>query len=126
MLELLFKNGKPVAPRAFWQPIEQARGNRAAYRAYLFTLSRDEMIATYKVYKELETELFSDEHIELLGDSEGLIKDAASWVVTQGEAYYYEVYDNPEKTPTDDSISSSFGEEIVGVFAERFNEWIPR
>jgi hypothetical protein len=124
MEELNYEDGMPRAPRSFWEPIEAAHGDINEFRKHLLTLERDELIKMYRIYKELELELYSDEHLARLEDNEDVIKDTASWVVMQGEEYYNEVYEDPEKTPSGDMLSPTFSGEIVGVFADRFNEWI--
>lgn len=113
----------PCAPRSFWEPIEASNGNITEFRKFLHTLDRDEMVEMYRIYKQLELELFSDEHLAYLEDNENVIKETASWVVMQGEKYYNEVYNDPEKTPTE-CLTSTFSEEIVSVFVERYNVWI--
>ena len=118
------ENSIPKAPRSFWQPIEDAHGDVAEFKKHLLTMSRDELIEMYKTYKEMALELFSEEHLEYLEDNEDEINDTASWVVTQGEAYYLDVYNNPRKTPSDADLNQTFMDEIVGVFSERFQEWI--
>lgn len=123
MEELTFENGMPLAPRSFWEPVEAARGNIAEFRKFLMTIEKNEMVAMYRIHKQLEQELFSDEHIAYIEDNENVIKETASWVVMQGEQYYNEVYNNPEKTPSGE-LSATFSDEMVGVFSERYNEWI--
>jgi len=124
MLELNSETGMPIAPRSFWEPIKMAHGDTQKFRTYLLRLDRNEMIEMYKMFKELELDLFSDEHLDHIEDNEEVVKETASWVVMQGEKYYSEVYNNPEKTPTGNDLFSDFTGEMVSVFAEKFNEWI--
>ena len=123
MEELTFENGMPCAPRSFWEPIEAAHGSITEFRKFLLTLERNEIIELYRIYKQFELELFSDEHIAHLEDNENVIKETASWVVMQGEKYYNEVYNDPEKTPSG-GLTTTFSEEIVNVFMERYKVWI--
>jgi hypothetical protein len=113
----------PTAPPAFWALLARYRRNPSETREHLYDLDRDEMIALYISYMYLSENLFQSEHLDYLENNEGVQWDIASWVVTQGEDFYRDVYEHPEKTPAWDDISAPMlSGDLVEAFAERFNE----
>jgi hypothetical protein len=114
----------------FWSIIEKAGRDRSKLRELLATLDREQLIGFYRDFRAAAEALTSSEHLDALGDdaTEDDVDDITRWSVAQGERFFRNVYEHPEKMPTriEPHSKAHFYDEILTVFYERFGEelWV--
>jgi hypothetical protein len=114
-------------PQSFWDLVNAAQGDNEKFRALIADLPKERLREMYDQFNALAHQLFTPKHLAKFGSdaSEDAWMDVANMVVSKGEDYYWDVYEDPEKTPGRDQVRGrSFGSVLVQVFADRFGEWI--
>jgi hypothetical protein len=114
-------------PQSFWDNIAAGEGDLEKFRALTLKLSREELRETYDQYLSLAHQLFSPQHLAALGPnaSDDAWMDVANWIVMQGQDFYWDVFENPDKTPSREKVRGpTFASVLVQTFGERFGEWI--
>lgn len=121
------RNWRPEeVPQSFWNTIAEARGDRERFRQLVSTWSPEQLHEAFDQYLELAHQLFTEKHLVRMGPdvSEDAWMDVANWVVMQGQDFYWEVFSDPEKTPSCDVVRGpSFASVLIEVYNDRFGPW---
>jgi hypothetical protein len=113
----------------FWNIIAMAQKSRARLKEVLGTLSSEELRRFDGEFIQLAADLKDDPFLRYVDpqESEDGIDDITRWVVSQGRAYYQEVWAHPEAIPSrvdsgDEQILSGVAD---AVHYERFGRGLP-
>ena len=113
----------------FWNIIAMSQKNRAHLKELLSTFSSEELRRFDDEFIQLAADLKDDPFLQYIDsdESEDGIDDIARWVVSQGRAYYEEVWSHPERIPShiesgDEGILSGVAD---SVHYERFGRGLP-
>jgi hypothetical protein len=114
-------------PPSFWDAIAAGQRDLEKFRSFATTLSRDELREMYDQYTSLAHQLLTEKHLAKLGPD--VTDDAwmavADWVVMQGRDFYWDVFEDPNKTPSrEHARGRTFASVLVQSFGDRFGEWI--
>lgn len=97
---------------SFWALIDSAVNDRTAIEQRLKTMSEQELVDFFWIYKERASQLLDEEYGEQIPEpySEDYHEDIAEWIVRQGERYFNDVVFDPSKFPAelpedDDDVS---------------------
>jgi hypothetical protein len=86
----------------FWDVIAQAGGDVPRMRAILNELDVPDLRRFHEELEDAVCELLDEPFTEFLTDaSEDGATDVAYWAVSQGRAYYHELFAHPERIPRD-------------------------
>jgi hypothetical protein len=111
---------------AFWAMVGLARESTAKFDAKLREMDQAALISLYKMYGQRVADLKDYEYVQHLeGMSEGAIDDIAYRIVEQGEDYYLDVVEHPERIrrPVEIADLGFDGRgAIVEVYESRFGE----
>jgi hypothetical protein len=115
----------------FWDIIDQATHDRKKLRQILEGMNREDIIRFKYEFEEAATQLVGEPFINHMeeGTSEDGAQDIAEWVVSQGHAFYANVWHNPERVPNsldENQQSTSLSSVVDDVYWERYREVIPR
>lgn len=114
-------------PQSFWDAIAAGQGDLEKFRALAMKLSREELREMYDQYRSLSHQLLSEEHLAKLEPdlSDDAWMDISDWVVMKGQDFYWDVFENPERTPSrEQARGRHFATVLVETFGDRFGEWI--
>ena len=114
-------------PADFWELIALARSDREQYRSRVKEMSREQLIDFYWAYENLAAEIKSEKHVRHMdpGFSEDSIDNLAFWVVAQGEEFYTDVLNNPERTPERAGTGAGYLDDVVREYARRYQTSVP-
>jgi hypothetical protein len=107
-----------VASPWFWDIIERAQHDPKRLRDILWALSRDDVDRFKSEFDAAATELQDEPFTDYMDpeESEDGVEDIASWVVSQGEAFYRSVFEDPSRTP--EHIDVDDASDLTGVAEE--------
>jgi hypothetical protein len=107
-----------VASPWFWDIIQRAQGDRKRLRDILWALSREDVDRFTSEFAAAATELQGEPFTDYMDpeESEDGMEDIANWVVSQGEAYYRSVFEDPSRTP--EHIDVDDPSDLAGVAEE--------
>ena len=114
----------------FWRIVDEAGRDRGRLRALLESMPREDVIRFDRAFRDAAMALTEPPYSDHMGDlSEDGVQDVTEWVVSQGKAFYSEVWAHPERIPAQldgpPSRIGSFSGVADNVFSDRFDEVIP-
>lgn len=114
----------------FWDVIAQCARSRNRLQMILEGMSRDEIIRFDNAFQEAASQLLDEPFTDFMDESisEDGAKDVADFVVSQGKAYYTNIWDHPDQIP--EFIPPGERNTLAGVaekvFWTRFQDRIPQ
>jgi hypothetical protein len=114
-------------PDSFWELIDLARRDRAAYRAKLKEMDRDTLVRFYHTFESATMELKDEPYVDHMNPelSEDGVDDVANWVVEQGKEHYARVINNPASVPFELDDPAGFMGDIVHEHYDRYDAPVP-
>lgn len=116
-----------IAPR-FWELVDQARRDPDRMEAILRELSKGDVARFYMEFRYAKTDMRN--RLNKIEDSPPWFNlDVIGWMVSQGRAFYEDLYNHPEKLHAlrgeDIDYDCNFGGVAIGHYEVRFGEEIP-
>ncbi|QDT99571.1 DUF4240 domain-containing protein [Gimesia aquarii] len=113
----------------FWSIIDLANSSRDRLETRLREMSKDELIRFHNEFDEAATQLVDEPFSKYLpiDTSEDHLRDIAEWIVSQGQSYFTEVWNNPQKISevTDVTEGVTYSSISDNVYWDRFNDIVP-
>lgn len=101
--------------KCFWAIVEKAALRREKLKEILIAFSKEEIIRFQEEFVDASIELQCEPYTDYMEESEDGREDIANWVVSNGENFYFEILDKPEKIPHN---VSDFTEQILYGIAD--------
>jgi hypothetical protein len=104
------------APDWFWELIEKSHGDRERFRELASELSLQQLRAAYDNYMDLAS------FVTRSDIDEDRATDLANWIVAQGKAYYFDVYEEMKPSPDEvpNTNGAGFLSALIKVFMDRY------
>ena len=111
----------------FWSLIATGGHDSERMAGVLSQLTRTDLERFHNEFSEAVTAISWDDYCNVHGYGESKMRDLASWIVSQGKAFFAMVYDDPKRIPRFDEVDHS--RSYIGiaeqVYSARFAQDIP-
>lgn len=123
-----FMGKSPENPTpAFWRAVDQAREDPAAFKTYVGDLRQRELVELHSAYRDASEPLMEPEYLDHLDEdlSEDSVDELVTWVVSQGEAYYRSVLEDPASMPARAGQWNDLQSILVREYDRRYGKALP-